>query len=334
MSKKRNLSTETNSQEKDLPAKVSGSGVVGTQNDARLKLYDSIADNAEEARQDEVNGVEDTRDPSQKTSIAPVRSMGTVLDVEDEEEEQNPSVSPDSEEERAEVADDDDPDTDQVDKTKTEPRMITRKVNGKDVTLTEEQWLDRATKVEAADQYLAEASKVYKASQPSVKDTEAEVEEDDLALARAIQMGSEEEAVNAIRKLKPRPSSRDDLARIVDERLTFQKAYGSYRDKYKELFADPLLEHLVTVEDDKLVNANFVGTYEERWDKAAQAVLEWKGKLAGAPAVTDKILRKATVTPIRSASSRAVDSGDQEPDDNPTSVIEQMAASRRGHKAA
>jgi hypothetical protein len=38
-----------------------------------------------------------------------------------------------------------------------EPRMITRKVRGKDVTMSEEEWLDRASQVTAADSYLEEA---------------------------------------------------------------------------------------------------------------------------------------------------------------------------------
>lgn len=41
-----------------------------------------------------------------------------------------------------------------------EPRMITRKVRGKDVTMSEEEWLDRASQVTAADSYLEEARAV------------------------------------------------------------------------------------------------------------------------------------------------------------------------------
>lgn len=36
-------------------------------------------------------------------------------------------------------------------------RMITRKVRGQDVTMTEDEWLDKATQVTAADSYLAES---------------------------------------------------------------------------------------------------------------------------------------------------------------------------------
>jgi len=41
-----------------------------------------------------------------------------------------------------------------------QPRMITRKVRGQDVTLSEDQWLERAMKVTAADSYLEESRKL------------------------------------------------------------------------------------------------------------------------------------------------------------------------------
>jgi hypothetical protein len=45
-----------------------------------------------------------------------------------------------------------------------QPRMITRKVRGKDVTLSEDEWLDRAAQVTAADSYLAEAREMLAAA--------------------------------------------------------------------------------------------------------------------------------------------------------------------------
>jgi hypothetical protein len=41
-----------------------------------------------------------------------------------------------------------------------EPRMITRKVRGKDVTMSEDEWLERATRVAAGDSYMEEARAV------------------------------------------------------------------------------------------------------------------------------------------------------------------------------
>lgn len=41
-----------------------------------------------------------------------------------------------------------------------QPRMITRKIRGKDVTLSEDEWLERAAQVTAADSYLEEARQV------------------------------------------------------------------------------------------------------------------------------------------------------------------------------
>jgi len=45
-----------------------------------------------------------------------------------------------------------------------QPRMITRKVRGRDVTMSEDEWLDRASQVTAADSYLEEARETLKAA--------------------------------------------------------------------------------------------------------------------------------------------------------------------------
>jgi len=42
--------------------------------------------------------------------------------------------------------------------------MITRKVRGRDVTMSEDEWLDRASQVTAADSYLEEARETLKAA--------------------------------------------------------------------------------------------------------------------------------------------------------------------------
>lgn len=272
---------------------------VGTQNDARLERLSQIADKA-----DEEKSKEQGQEPE-----------------EEESEESDESPSPDKGDEREELADDDDETTPQVGE---KPKTFKLKLNGVEVEKTEEEVLALAQKVGAADLYLSEAAKAYKASQ-APKEPEPRVEEDDLALARAIQMGSEEEAVNAIRKMRERPSfKQDDLTRIVDERLTFQDAATRFKAKYPEVLADPDLVQLAAVKDQQMLADGDSRSYWERFDDIGQQLQKKFGKTS----FTDKQARKATVTPIRQASSRAVDSGDQEPDDNPASVIANMAKAR------
>lgn len=293
--KKKEVSDVT---EKTPEREISGSGVVGTQNEDRLKLYDSISDKVELAR------------------------------AEDFEEVKDEQTSPDATEDGAEREDplEDDDESEETDEAKEQPRLITRKVNGKDVTLTEEQWLERASKVEAADQYLAEASRVYRqASEPPKKDAQENISEEDVALARAIQMGSEEEAVNAIRKLKSNPSIKpDDLTRIVDERLTFQDAANRFREKFPDIVSDQDLLDMVLLKDQKLIESGDRRGYWERYDEIGNDVRKKYGKST----FSEKQARKATVTPIRPAAVRAVDGADQEPDDSPSAVIASMAKAR------
>lgn len=297
----------------------SGSNVVGTENDARLKLYDSIADRVEENR---AADMADIGEPE-------------VEDEDQDEHETDSTPSPDQETERAEPADVDDPDADQVDKSASAPVEAKKhrlKVNGKELEFTEQELIERASKVEAADQYLAEAAKVYKQAKQTVQpsqDAAPKVEEDDLALARAIQMGSEEEAVNAIRKLRKSPSfNQDDLAKLVDERLTFQNAANQFKSKYSEIVKDPYLMDLVLREDERLIKEGDQRSYLERYDAIGEAITKWVGGFKASTVKADKQARKESVTAIKPASVRAQAAPDEEPDDSPQSVIATMAKAR------
>jgi hypothetical protein len=99
-----------------------------------------------------------------------------------------------------------------------ETQLITRVVNGKQVTKTLEQWLATATKVEAADAYLAQAKQSARTEQPappSPEDVARLRDEEDLRIARAIQMGTEEEALAGIRALRQQTPSTDEIPEKV-----------------------------------------------------------------------------------------------------------------------
>lgn len=221
------------------------------------------------------------------------------------------------------------------------------KVNGKEIELTQEQLIIRAQKVEAADAYLAEAARIKKdaentRAQPQLPDPDAtaRAEEEDRALVRAIQMGTEEEAMAAIRKLKTVPPSltADEISRTVDERLTFKEAASKFQSEYQDLMGDDVLRKMVLQRDRELVAANDKRPYWDRYQEIGNELRSWRDALVK-PAVTpepktvvsDKLNRKAAVANAPKAASVKAPAPANE-DDKEESVSEIIAAiaKRRG----
>ncbi len=271
------------------------SDVVGTQNEARLARMSEIGDNAEQDRDGELVD-------------APEKEVFTEVSEDNEAAEQK-------------------------EEPKQEPRKLKLKLNGQEVEKTEEEVLALAQKVGSADEYLRQASEAFKKTQLPRRDVEAvrNSDEEDLALVRAIQMGTEEEAVQAVRKLKTNPSKPDDMARLVDERLAFQKAADEFGKEYKDILEDPFLSKLVFDKDNELLRSGDSRPYIERYRSIGDEVRAWKNGLTKSEPKTlaEKQQRKSNVVQIKSANARAEPERDEEPDDSPASVISRMAA-RRG----
>jgi len=228
--------------------------------------------------------------------------------------------------------DSDGPGDDRVD---AEPKRWKIKVNGREMELTEAELIARAQKVESADQYLKSSIEAAKQSRKAVdlpvQDDPQKVDEDDLALVRALQMGSEDEAVQAIRKLRAKPSgpAPDALAQVVDERLSFRQAADWFTKEYNDLLEDPFLKKLVYERDSELASLDPALPYLDRLKAVGEEIREWKGKFGGsaAPKVATKAARKAQVANVPSAAGRQHVT-EEEPDDDPVSVIAQMAKTR------
>jgi len=206
------------------------------------------------------------------------------------------------------------------------------KVNGRELDLSYEELVQRAQKVESADEYLRHASESVKNATKlalSAQDEPKQMDDDDLALARAIQMGSEDEAVQAIRKIKSRPSevTPDAVARVVDERLSFQRAAEWFNNEYKELLADPNLKKLVLDRDAELAQLEPNTAYMDRLKRVGDEIRGWNGQRASTPKV-DKAARKAQMASVPSGAARQNTGATEESDDSPESVIAMMAKSR------
>jgi hypothetical protein len=286
------------------PAKIevgNQGGMIGTDNERQIDRRNQIADSADEFRKGDLQDLDG--DP-----VARPRQ-------EEEEEEE--------EEARVEAAEPE------------KPRTFKIKVNGREMELTEAEMIERAQKVESADQYLQTAAEaVRNATKPAlpVQDEPAQVEEDDLALARALQMGSEEDAAKAIRRIRAKPSevTPDVLPRLVDERLQFLKAVESFNAEYKDYLEVPSLRQKANEIDARLAQSEPSLPYAERLKKVGEEVKKEALSIVqkfGTPKV-DKAARKASVAPVPSAAGRQSQMSDDEGEESPESVIAAMAKLR------
>jgi hypothetical protein len=302
------------------------SGVVGTENDKRLAIMQAINDRNDAIRAEELQDVTDD------DTLVPFVVQDADGEQTDLTDEAKPDVEAQAEIERLAAESNEEVPA-------KAPERIKRIIGGKEYNLTLDEWLAKASKIENADLYLAEAARLR--NEQTVKaapaaPTEQQLVEDDLAIARAIQMGTEEEAVAALKKLRQAgPSvSPADIARTIDERLTFNDAIKQFRTKYEDIASDPVLNKMAMDTDARLIAQGDRRPYEERYAEIGENIRGWVGKLAktSAPAQgAAKLERKAAVGSVPKAAAKKAESGaEEEKEESVQEIIAKMAASRGG----
>lgn len=317
----------------DGASQISGADVIGTGNAARLAMLDRINDQNDADRADELQDVND--DGTTVAFVPPVIEGQEEVNLNDE-----PTVVVEPAVAAAPAA----------------PAPAKIKVNGVEVDLTPE-LIEKAQKIASADKYLEEASAARKApvaapppaevkpTLPSKEDAEAALLEEELALVRAIQMGTEEEARVALRKVRSIQSTgltADDVGRIASERLTFDSALSWFDTEYKDLVEDENLHLMVLRKDKEAVDSGDKRSYRERYKAIGDEVRTWRDNMvkqftpaapappAPAPAV-DKNARKASAPAVPVvASTRARAPVEDEPEESTSAVIQKMATARGG----
>lgn len=287
------MTTETQSPEDQRQTDEQIKAAMEERNNSRLAMYDQIADANDEARAAEFEEIPD--------------DAHTRFQQADDQED-DPTVTPNEQAEQ----------------------KIRLKVNGKELELPIEEVIARAQMVESAHDYLEQAKRIrldaVQSSQAAPKpDATVSPVDDDLALVRAIQMGSEEEAVQAIRRLKG-PTT--DLPKMIDERMSFQQAVSRFQTEFKDVFDDPILRQVVLSKDAELVSQGDARPYWDRYESIGNEVREWAGSVRKTPSEPDKRQRKASVTSIPSAASRVSSQAQEEPEESVSDVIAQMARTR------
>lgn len=309
-----------------------GSGAIGTGNDDRVAMLARINDANDRANADELADVTD--EGKTVPFVAPI------------DEEADPAIEATTEEEVPVVEE-----TLPV----AEPKKFKLKVNGKEIELTEEEVIARAQKVESADEYLALAKRAAtptettpKPAAPTQEELRAAQELEDRAIVRAIQMGTEEEALAAIQKLtarQARPSiTADDVSLVIDQRLVFNEAISQFRKDFADVANDPILNQLALQRDDALVEAGDRRPYGERYKQIGEELRAWKESLVPKPtaavddpvkdtSMADKKAKKdsAPKTPTAAtAKVKQVVPEEEDGEEDPSIVIRNMQKQRGG----
>jgi hypothetical protein len=323
----------------DEPGDDGGGEAVGTGNDARVAFLNQIAD---------------ANDADRKDELASVNDDGTTSEFELDDATRQELARAEEE------ANQEDPEEKQAEEKPLEPvqehpqaKTYKLKVNGVEREFTEEQMVERARKVEAADEYLREAARLKReAEQLNTREvppresgrTEADLLEERRALVRAIQMGDEEEAMAALEKLQQpqRPAlNAEELARTVDERLTFNDAINRFKSEYADVLSDPVLRNLALSTDQSLVAKGDKRGYWERYKAIGDDIRAWRSGLvkpaaeeqpAAPDQSADRQQRKAAAPqPPKPANSRAPAAArEDEGEEDPREVIANIAKARGG----
>jgi hypothetical protein len=298
--------------------------VIGSSNDDRVARLNAIADQTDAGRADEFANVNDDGSTEPYTVAS---DQAETDDTTSSDEEQSATGDEDST------------------STSTEPKRYRIKVNGKELELSESELIARAQKIEAADDYLRQAAearrKLEQLAQPETDSRELQrrQDEEDRALVRAIQAGSEDEAASALRKLREQVSARpslnpDDVSRTVDERLEFNKAIEKFRTEYSDIENDPYLRKLALDRDAELLQAGDRRSYWERYDEIGKSLRSWKTGLVSKEqsSLKEKETRKAAAPKVPSTASAKtkppVQADDE--DESPSAVIAAMSKTRGG----
>jgi len=308
---------------------VNGEDVVGTGNEQRLAILNQIADSTDESREEELAAINDDG------STEPFKAREDTPPKDEEEEETTPPADGDE----------------------SASQKIKIKVNGRELELTQEELIERAQKIEAADEYLRQAAETKKRAAleaeeprtpaptgPTPEEVARQRAEEDRALVRAIQVGTEEEAIAALAKLRQSSASPavrpEDIARTIDQRLAFNSAIQEFSTQYKEIWADPRLKQMAMQRDADLLRQGDNRSYAERYTAIGEELRGWLKQFKPAsenPQVSEESMRtkeqkKASAAkPLPKANAKAPQARqEEEEDEDASSVIASMREKRGG----
>lgn len=218
--------------------------------------------------------------------------------------------------------------------------LVTIKVDGKEKQVPRseiEEFGRRAMQKElAADSRLEQANKLLKEAEEKLaqvsKDPEKRLSDDDVAQARALQVGTEDEAAEVLRTLKKAAPDQDQIIAMAEVRAVNRIEFNQVRKDYADILDDPYLAQIAVMEDEVLLKSGDKRSPAERLPDIAKKIREWRGeKTAPVESMQDKKDLKATITNLPSASTRKP-APEQPKPRSASDVIEQMRKDREGRQ--
>lgn len=226
-------------------------------------------------------------------------------------------------------------------------QLVTLIVDGKEVQKPLSEVLDAGKrylqKDMTADERLVEATRILKeakelntgkATQPAEARPSNPVQgdDDDAALARAIQLGSDDEARAAISKLRNGGRVDDQsITSMIDARIEFREAAAWVQSTYKDLLEDPVLGGIFMQKEAEARGAGDKRSYRDLYTEIGDGLRKWKeGLVPKQNPIQDKNDRKATVTVIPTANAVApVNRDEVDPDEADAGDTQAFIAEQR-----
>jgi hypothetical protein len=305
-------------------------GVVGNQNAERLEHVEQIADSADANRPDELEPVDED-----------------MIDGSTIEEREAAAAKWNAEESARHQA--------QLEEIDRQTRTFRLKVDGREEVVTEAELLRRAQMNTAADRKFAQAAEARRqleAERQQLEQERLQAEQDrrqadellasaqrhaqddpDEVFARQLQEMPPGEAAKLLKQLRaelvPKPQIEQIQAKVRAD-LEFEQASEYAVATYPDIFRDEMARAAFFQLDQQAVeNGNKTRQYEPykaRYDRLAGLVRQRMGTIK---TMADKQERKRqTLSSIPMASTKVLPPANDEEDDSPAAIIEQMARAR------
>lgn len=306
-----------------------------------MKNEDQIEEPSVEKTQDEILAeIAERREEYNRERLEHRNAIADQIDS-NREEEFNAELD-NGDDAPAEVVEDIDQDEPPVAEQEHKSERPKIKVNGVEMDLTDE-LIAKAQKIASADEYLRRA----KLAQPSGQDVVqnpttrrgagSPVEDIDYAeVATALTTGTTEEIQAALKQMNAGRLSDKDVFQQARAAIEFEDATKWFVSEYKDILGNEYLKQLVQQEDDRLRADGFEGNLKERFAAAGEKVRGFVEEIGGSRAQSqqeESPQSKKDRLPKRpaTASKRIEVQQDDEGEENPASVIANMAKARRGY---
>lgn len=276
-------------------------------NNERLKLMENIADASEMGRTEDIEGIDKPVDEEQVAAETQARAL----------QEEGAT------EQTQELADQ---------KTINGVVHYLTVVNGREKWQTLQELRTNASKVEAADEYLRQASEAARKSARealSTPDEPSGLEEDEARKLLAAAALGDEEAIGRLAKaITAKPSGiTPDVLQAFDQRLSFRTELASLEAEQKDLLEDPYMGRLFRARLNELKqeapDTRLSDAYRNIGKELRTAFPGYKGSKT-----QTKLDRKRTLVQVPSAASRQQTETEDDGEEDPSAVIERLAKAR------